>query len=41
MYVLVGDDMIWKVAEAAIEMYIFASTFHIPRLRQDAMDRLV
>jgi len=30
-----------EVAEAAIEMYIFAQTYDIPRLRQDAMDRLV
>jgi len=34
-------DTIWNVAEAAIEMYIFAATCDIIRLRQDAMDRLV
>jgi hypothetical protein len=32
---------IWKIAEAAIEMYIFAKIYDIPRLCCDAVDRLV
>jgi hypothetical protein len=34
------EDEIWKIAEAAIEMYVFAKIYDIPRLRCDAMDRL-
>jgi hypothetical protein len=37
----VDGDTFWEVAEVAIEMYIFSQTYDIPRLRQDAMDRLV
>jgi hypothetical protein len=37
----VTEYSIQDVAEAAIGMYIFGTTFDIPRLRQDAMDRLV
>lgn len=29
------------MAEAAIEMYVFAKAYDIPRLRQDAMDRII
>ncbi|KAF2833954.1 hypothetical protein CC86DRAFT_415989 [Ophiobolus disseminans] len=36
-----GRDGTAEYAEAAVEMYIFASAYQIPRLRQDAMDRLV
>jgi hypothetical protein len=34
-------DELWTVAEAAIEMYIFAHIYDIPRLGQDAWDHLV
>jgi hypothetical protein len=36
----VTEATLWKVAEAAIEMYIFSKTYDIPRLRVDAIDRL-
>jgi hypothetical protein len=32
---------IWERAELAIDTFIFAETFDIPRLRQDSIDRLV
>jgi hypothetical protein len=32
---------VWAFAEVAVDVYIFAQTFDIPRLRQDAMDRLL
>jgi hypothetical protein len=36
-----SDKHVVEHAEAAIEMYIFAGTYEIPRLRLDAIDRLV
>jgi len=38
---VIDADELWTIAEAAIEMYIFAHTYDIPRLAQDAWDRLV
>ena len=32
---------IWEHADIAIDMFIFAQTFEVSRLRQDAVDRLV
>jgi hypothetical protein len=35
------DDQVWMIAEAAIEMYIFAKIYDVPRLSHDAIDRLI
>ena len=32
---------LWGVAEVAIDLYFFAKKFDIPRLQQDAVDRLI